>query len=189
MVKFLESRMNIKKNNLMKTLKIIFSLLFLIKLGVINAQDQTEYIATNSTAHLETGEGDNKKSYTGYYVGFELTKDKILYSGIIVNKEIVKNADSIKLFLKIEPNAKSEFKNAFVLTIPNNSEYIIQNDENEMAIIIFGLIHATLNEKNITTKEVFITEEYLSKFKIPITKNEVISLKKMWETNLEKKPK
>jgi hypothetical protein len=174
------------KNNPMKIVKILFALLFLLQLEAINAQDQTEYILSNSTIHLETGEGQTKKSYTGYYVSFELTKDKVPYSGIIVNKEIVKNADSIKLFLKVEPNSKSEFKDTYVLTIPNNPEYIIQNDENEMVIINFGRIHATLIEKGITTKEVFITEEYFTKFKIPLMKNETIVLKKMWEKSIER---
>ncbi len=173
----------------MKTLTILFALFFLLKIGNIQAQDQTEYISSNSTIHLETGEGNNKKSYTGYYVGFELTKDKVLYSGIMVHKEIVKNTDSIRLFLKIEPNAMSEYKNTYILTIPNTSEYIIQNDKNEMVIINFGLLHAILNEKKYITKEVFITEEYFSKFKIPLPKNEISKLKKMWEMSIENKPR
>ena len=71
------------------------------------------------------------------------------------------------------------------MTIPNNPKYIIQNDENEMVIINFGRIHATLIEKDITTKEVFITEEYFSKFKIPLKENEVVQLKKMWEIQIK----
>ena len=44
----------------MKTLTILFALFFLLKIGNIQAQDQTEYISSNSTIHLETGEGNNK---------------------------------------------------------------------------------------------------------------------------------
>jgi len=83
----------------------------------------------------------------------------------------------------------SEYKNTYILTIPNTSEYIIQNDKNEMVIINFGLLHAILNEKKYITKEVFITEEYFSKFKIPLTKNEIPKLKKMWEMSIENKPR
>jgi hypothetical protein len=138
------------------------------------AQMPVDSVKSRTIVAIETP----KKTFAGYLVVFRLTKDKTFYSGILVNKAALKNVKSVGL--KLNQTKKSKSDNAFfVLNIPSNSEYVIQNNENEFAIIPYFKIDAILKEKGIDATSVFVEEENFSEFKIPVGKRAIEKLKTM----------
>ena len=104
----------------MKNFKMLFAFGLLLNFSAMSAQIPKEF---QYIVHIETGEGSNKKSCEGYLFSFQMTKDKILYSGIIADKAIITNASEIKLFLK------REIGDPYLLTFPIKTDYIIQDDD------------------------------------------------------------
>ncbi len=75
----------------MKALKIIVLAVLLLNINFTLAQNSKEVLRGDVIIHIETGEGNNKKSGEGYFYGFDLLKEKTRYSAIIVDKNLLKN--------------------------------------------------------------------------------------------------
>ena len=80
----------------MKNFKILFAFGLLLNFAAMSAQIPKEF---QYIVHIETEEGSNKKSCEGYLFSFQMTKDKILYYGIIAAQAIITTANQIKLLL------------------------------------------------------------------------------------------
>jgi hypothetical protein len=163
----------------MEKLKFLFVIASVMIPGNAVAQDLGPY--STSRLRIETGEGSNKKMGYGYFYAFELTKDKINYTSILVNRELINGSATITFFFKTKTG-----ETPYVMTIPNNAGYVIQDNDqkNKTAAIPYGRLNAELNKENIETDAIFLTEGFLSKYKIPISESDVSKIRELWEAKL-----
>src|SRR6478609_6313987 len=134
----------------MKALKVLFSLALLLNLSTASAQSSNRY--PRSTIHIESGEGNNKKSCIGYFYFFTLTKDNAYYGSILVDRTVVNNSPDLKLlFEKEDSGMTSANKEPNILFLSVKSANIIGDNDpaTELVAIPFGQIHQLMLEKDI----------------------------------------
>jgi len=172
----------------MKALKITFSLILLLNISVLCAQNIK--LHPRSTIMIESGEGSNKKSCLGYFYSFVLTKENAYYGSILVNKAVVNNSSEIKLFFEREDyGMTSAPKDPQILALPIKSIEIIQDNDpsTELVAIRYGQIRELMQEKDIYFDPVFFDEEYLLDVRVrtPLKESDLSKLKAIWEKQLE----
>ena len=165
----------------MKNSKYHFAFVALFILSNLFGQNLKEY--DQSIIKIETADKSQIKTGDGYFFVFNLTKNNLSYSAIVVKKTIIENSTEIKLFLK-----KVNDKIPYIFTVKNNNENVIQvsDENNEFVLIPFGYIHSKLKEKNIQTEEILLTEDFIKKLNLPIKESDIQSLKQIWETRINR---
>jgi hypothetical protein len=162
---------------------INYFLIAFLLFNIENVIAQNQESLTKSTIHIESIEGNEVKIGEGYFFVFQLTKNKTYYSSILVSKELINNASKINLFFKKEVNGKSSNEDIYILTIPNNSDYIIQDIDksNDLIAIPFRNLEVELEKAGIKTSQVFLVKESLSTYNLPIVANDLENIQKIWE--------
>ncbi len=166
----------------MKNKLITLMTIFILICG--NSFGQNHGILSKSKIRIETGKGKNIKNENGYFFTFELTKDKINYSSVLISQKLIANQSEIRLIFKPEIIENYKSNKPYILTIPNNSDFIIQDNQNssKFAIIPFYRLKKELEKAKVFVSPIFMNKENLSK--IEITKKELKSLEKLWESEL-----
>ena len=163
--------------------KLITSItIFIFICGNLLAQNQE--ILSKTKIQIETGKGKNLKTGNGYFFILELTKDKTNYSSVLVTRKLIENQSEIRLIFKPEILENYKSNKPYILTIPNNSDFVIQNNQNssKFAIIPFYLLNKGLEKVKVLASPIFMNKESLPK--IEISKNEIENLEKLWESKL-----
>jgi lipopolysaccharide export LptBFGC system permease protein LptF len=166
-------------------MKIIkYFLIAFLLFNIENVIAQNHESLSQSTIHIESIKGNDVKMGEGYFFVFQLTKDKTYYSSILVSKKLINNASKINLFFKKEVDGKSSNEDTYILTIPNNSDYIIQDIDksNDLIAIPFRNLEVELEKAGIKTSQVFLVKESLSTYKIPIVVDDLEKIQKIWES-------
>jgi len=163
----------------MKASKVLFSIVLLLNLSTLSAQNTK--VLPRTTFLIESGEGNNKKSCLGYFYSFELTTDNVFYSSILATKAVVNNSSEIKLFFKTKENEIISNKGPYILYTIKADDIIQDNDPNNDTVAIpFGEIRQLMLEKGIFIDPVFLTEEYLRETLTLIKGNDLNKLKTIW---------
>jgi hypothetical protein len=141
----------------MKTLNYLIVALLFFTATICKAQQKLseEDILKRGSLKIEALNEGQSKVFEGKYCMLNLIQNKseIPYATILFKKSLIVGATTIKLYFE------SENQTPYIITIPNNSNYVLESDTNcDIAAISLGIIRLDL-EKNKLIEPVFYANE------------------------------
>lgn len=171
----------------MKALHGFFVVFCLFNLNIAKGQEQITDAEIQLRCYLKFEaliDGESSLGDTGVYFTMDISEDKsgVLYSVILIKKSAIKNATEIRLYFK-----KTDGSKPYMMTIPNNSTYVIESDENsDLAAITFGQLRSEYNLQKNLVEPIFYTEDFLSELYPGSQEKDLLEIKKVMRTPIPK---
>ncbi|WP_284652828.1 hypothetical protein [Flavobacterium terrisoli] len=171
----------------MKISQCFFVVLCLFNLNIAKAQKEITESEIELRSQLKFEALKDRETLgngSGTFFILDLSEDNSDngYSVILIEKSIIKNAKEVKLYFK-----KTDGE-PFVMTIPNNNNYVIESDkESNFAAIPLGQLRSEYNAQQNLVEPLFYPEDFLSKIYPGSEEKDLSEIKRVMRIPIPKK--
>ena len=160
----------------MKKITTLFSLLFILLINQISAQEKNMNELT--TIEIEILKNGKVEKAVGYLIMFDMDDLKIQYSSVVIEKSFIENVKQAVLYFPMKNGQRTKYQ------IVDISKYLFTEKSNNLAIIRLGELANHLENETIYTNVIFVPEDLISDFSFPLDKVKLKELKESWEKSM-----
>jgi archaellum component FlaF (FlaF/FlaG flagellin family) len=160
----------------MKKLAAFFSLLFILSINKLSAQEES--MKEFTTVEIEILKKGKLEKSIGYLISFEMPNLNSLYSAIVIEKNSFENTKQAVLSFPMKNGERTTSQ------VEDISKYLFSDKSNDLAIIRLGELAHDLDIHTIFTNVIFVPEDFISNFSIPLDKIKLKKLKESWENSM-----
>ena len=160
----------------MKKFTALFSLLFILTINPISAQERNMDELT--TIEIEVLKNGKVEKAVGYLIIFNMNELKTYYSTVILNKSFIENSKEAVLYFPMKNGERTKYQVADI------SKYLFTEKSNNLAIIRFGELANEIGNETLLNDVIFVPEDLLAEVSFPIDEIKLKELKKSWEKSM-----
>lgn len=165
----------------MKKLATLLSLLLLLLITKVSAQEK---IADEGTKmEVEIVKNGKIERGVGYFIIFDMKDLKVPYTAIVIDKHFIENTKQATLHFPKQRRYPSK-EHPSKCEVEDISKYLFTDQSNSLAIIRFGELSNHLEDQIISSTAVFIPDDSISGFSIPLDEIKLKALKESWEKSM-----
>ena len=163
----------------MKKFTALFSLLFIVVINSISAQEKSMDELT--TIEIEVLKNGKTEKAVGYLILFNMNELKTEYSTVVLNKSFIENSKEAVLYFPMKKGEQNIYQVADI------SKYLFTEKSNSLAIIRFGELANDIGNETLHNDVIFVPEDLLAEVSFPIDEVKLKELKKSWEKSMSGK--